>query len=208
MRTAGSAAQRKSRRTATTDSHHEEPIAANMLNRQFSASRPDEKWLTDITYVATRQGWLYLAGMLDVYSRKVVGWAMEQTMGQELVAQALEMAIAERRPVAGLLHPSDRGSQYAAADYQQFLAKHKMVVSMSRRANCLDNAMMESFWATLKAEWAGVIFTSRAEARRVIFEYIEVWYNRQRLHSALGYRSPAAFEQLYCRALCVSAETG
>jgi putative transposase len=208
MKVAGIVAQRKRRRIGTTDSCHDHPVAANELNRQFSASRPDEKWLTDITYVATDEGWLYLAGVLDVYSRKVVGWAMDATMGQRLVARALEMALRGRQPAAGLLHHSDRGSQYAAGDYQQLLAKHNMVGSMSRRANCLDNAMIESFWATLKAECAGVMFSSQSAARLAIFEYIEVWYNRQRVHSALGYQSPAAFEQLYYQALLVSAEAG
>jgi transposase InsO family protein len=137
----------------------------------------------------------------------VVGWALEQKMSQGLVGQALPMAISGRRAGAGLLQHFDRGSQYAAGDYQQLMAKHDMRVSISRRANCLDKAMREALWATLKTEWAGVVFPSRAEARRVIFEYIEVWYNRARLHSALGYCSPAAFEQLYYQALAVSTET-
>jgi transposase InsO family protein len=204
MRAAGIAAQRKQRRVVTTDSRHDQPIAANVLDREFSASRPDEKWLGAITYIATAEGWLYLGGVLDVYSRWLVGWAMDESMEQQVVARALEMAISGRRPGPGLIHHTDRGSQDAAGAYQQLLGKYKMVVSMSRQGSCLDNAMMESFWATLKAECAGVVFNSRAEARRVIFEYIEVWYNRVRLHSALGYLSPAVFEQAYYQALSVS----
>jgi putative transposase len=207
MKSAGFAAQRKRKRTVTTDSNHDQLVAANVLDRQFSASRPDEKWLTDMMSLATGEGGLYLAGVLDGYSRRVVGWALEKTMSQELVAQALPMAISGRRPAAGLLHHSDRGSQYAAGDYQQLMSKHEMRLSMSRRANGRANALMEAFWATLKAEWAGVVCAARAEARRVICEYIEVGYNRARRHSARGYGRPAACEQLYYQALAVSTET-
>jgi transposase InsO family protein len=151
----------------------------------------------DITYISTREGWLYLAAVLDIYSRKVVGWAMDKHMGEGLVASALQMAIGQRRPGEGVLHHSDRGSQYAALDYQQLLDAHRMTVSMSRKGDCYDNAVMESFWSTLKAECATGIYDTRSEGRQSIFEYIEVWYNRQRRHSALGYASPDTFEQRY-----------
>ncbi len=147
----------------------------------------------------TREGWLYMAAILDIYSRKVVGWAMDKHMEQELVASALRMAATQRRPGEGVLHHSDRGSQYAARDYQQLLGAHKMVVSMSRKGDCYDNAVMESFWSTLKAECATKVYSSRAEARQSIFEYVEVWYNRQRRHSALGYASPDSFESNHYR---------
>lgn len=208
MKSTGIAVRRKMRRVVTTNSGHEQPIAANLLGRQFSASRPNEKWLTDITYVATREGWLYLAGVLDVFTRKLVGWAMGAQMGQQLVVGALEMALAATQPARGVVHHSDRGSQYAAADYQQRLLEAGMVVSMSGRGNCLDNAMMESFWATLKSECAVEVYASRAAARLSIFEYIAVWYNRARLHSALGYLSPAAFEHRYDQAFAVSTKAG
>lgn len=204
MRTAGIIARCKTRRKVTTDSKHEQPVAPNVLERQFTATAPDQKWLVDLTYVATREGWLYLAGLLDVYSRRIVGWAMDKTMGQDLVRSALEMALAARKPGKGLLHHSDRGSQYAANDYQARLVECGMVSSMSRKADCYDNAMVESFWSTLKTECANNIFNSRAIARQAIFEYIEVWYNRNRIHSALGYTNPAAFEQLHHRAFQLS----
>lgn len=188
----------------TTLSRHDYPVAPNLLARRFMADRPNEKWLCDITYVPTREGWLYLAAVLDIYSRKVVGWAMDRHMEQELVARALRMASTHRQPAQGLLHHSDRGSQYAAHDYQQLLTSHKMVVSMSRKGDCYDNSMMESFFATLKAECAIGIYDTREQARHSIFEYIEVWYNRQRRHSALGYASPEAFERSYCQAFSVS----
>jgi transposase InsO family protein len=151
----------------------------------------------DITYIPTREGWLSPAAVLDIYSRKVVGWSRDKHMEQELVASALQMAASQRRPRAGALHHSDRRSQYAMLGYQQLLEAHKMVVNMSRKGDCYDNAVMESFWSTLKAECATGIYSSRTEARRSIFEYVEVWYNRQRRHSALGYGSPETFEQRY-----------
>ena len=198
MKRAGIAAKRRrTYKPTTTDSKHSYPVAPNLLNRDFSAQSPDEKWLCDITYIATREGWLYMATVLDVYSRRVVGWAMDKHMDAELVERALQMAASHRRPDAGVLHHSDRGSQYAAHDYQKLLGAHKMVCSMSRKGDCYDNAMMESFFSTLKSECAGQVFGSRSEARLSIFEYIEVWYNRQRRHSALGYQSPEAFEQTH-----------
>ena len=198
MRQAGiRARRRRAYKVTTTNSKHNYPVAPNTLNRQFWAAAPNQKWVGDITYIATREGWLYLAAVLDIYSRKVVGWAMDKHMEQGLVASALQMATAQRRPDRGVLHHSDRGSQYAAHDYQQLLDAHKMVVSMSRKGDCYDNAVIESFWSTLKAECATGIYSSRAEARQAIFEYVEVWYNRRRLHSALGYTSPETFEQRF-----------
>jgi transposase InsO family protein len=198
MRKAGiRARRRRTCKVTTTNSKHNYPIAPNTLNRQFWAAGPNEKWVGDITYVKTREGWLYLAAVLDIYSRKVVGWAMDKHMEQDLVASALQMAATHRRPGEGLLHHSDRGSQYASNDYKQLLDAHKMTMSMSRKGDCYDNAVMESFWSTLKAECAGGVYNSRAEARQSIFEYVEVWYNRQRRHSALGYATPETFEQRY-----------
>lgn len=207
MKEAGIVARRKRCRKVTTNSKHDLPVAPNVLNQQFVAARPDQKWLADITYVATREGWLYLAGVLDVYSRRIVGWAMDKTMDQELVGRALEMALVSRKPAGGLLHHSDRGSQYAAKIYQQRLRDQDITISMSRTANCYDNAAMESFWSTLKTECASEVFSSRASARQTIFEYIELWYNRARRHSALGYLNPATFEQRHQRALCSSTKS-
>jgi putative transposase len=179
----------------TTDSDHDHPVAPNTLDRDFSAKVPNQKWLTDITYIPTREGWLYLAGVLDCYSRKIVGWSMDVTMKAELVTDALDMALKRRRPEAGLLHHSDRGSQYACEAYQSLLAANGIECSMSRVGNCYDNAMKESFWSTLKREAIGeVVFDTIEEARARIFEYIEVFYNRKRRHSSLGYVSPEAFE--------------
>lgn len=160
----------------------------------------------DITYISTREGWLYLAAVLDIYSRKVVGWAMDRHMEEALVASALQMATMHRRPRAGVLHHTDRASQYASHAYQQLLGAHGMQVSMSIKGDCYDNAVMESFFSTLKAECATAVYTSRAQARRSIFEYVEVWYNRQRRHSALGYQSPEAFEQRHFESNPVSTK--
>jgi len=209
MRKAGiQARRRRSCKVITTNSKHDYPVAPNILNRQFWAAGPNEKWVGDITYIPTREGWLYLAAVLDIYSRKVIGWAMDKHMEEQLAAAALQMATAHRRPGRGVLHHSDRGSQYAAHDYQQLLWAHKMQVSMSRKGDCYDNALMESFWSTLKAECATGVYNSRWEARQSIFEYIEVWYNRQRRHSALGYASPETFEQRHYESICVSTKSG
>lgn len=202
------AKRRKLYKVSTTDSKHAYPVAPNLLNRQFSAERPNEKWLTDITYIPTKEGWLYLATVLDVCSRRVVGWSMDKNMDEGLVERALQMAAAHRQPGEGVLHHSDRGSQYAAHNYQALLTSHQMVCSMSRKGDCYDNAMMESFFSTLKSECATEPYNSRAEARLSIFEYIEVWYNRERRHSALGYQSPEAFEQAYIRLFSDSTKSG
>ena len=179
----------------TTDSTHQQPVADNLLQRAFHAEKPDRKWVADITYVPTGQGWLYVAAVLDLFSRKIVGWSMADHMQTNLVRDALQMALQRRRPPEGLLHHSDRGVQYASDDYQQLLTRHHITVSMSGKGNCWDNAVMESFWSTFKTELIQQAnYADRAEARRAIFEYIEVFYNRQRLHSSLGYVSPESFE--------------
>lgn len=169
--------------------------APNVLNQDFQAAQPNEKWVSDITYIATDEGWLYLASILDLYSRRIVGWAIEEHMEVSLVEKAWQMAIGNRHPAADLLHHSDRGSQYTADAYLALLEKARCQLSMSRTANCYDNAAMESFHATLKGECAFQSFETKAAAKTAIFEFIEVWYNRQRLHSTLGYCSPDEFER-------------
>jgi putative transposase len=179
----------------TTDSAHQQPIADNVLDRQFDAPLPDQKWAVDITYIPSDEGWLYLAGVIDLCSRKLVGWSMADHMRVELVSDALTMAIARRRPNQGLLHHSDRGVQYASEDYMHLLQSHNIEASMSGKGDCWDNAMMESFWSTLKTELVNhERYATREQARASIFEYSEVFYNRQRLHSSLGYVSPETFE--------------
>lgn len=178
----------------TTQANSRRTPAPNLLAQDFSATRPNQKWLVDITYLATREGWLYLAGVLDTYSRRIVGWSMSERLTEPLVCDALNMALAQRGTPD--LHHSDQGRQYTAHAYLALLAKARVQVSMSAVGRCYDNAMKESFWATLKRECADHTFSTRALARQAIFEYIEVWYNRQRRHSALGYLSPCAFEQL------------
>jgi transposase InsO family protein len=196
MRQAGiSGKQSCKRRPRTTQSDPTHPVAPNVLDRQFTASRPDEVWLTDITYIDTDQGYLYLAAVMDLYSRQIVGLTMADHLRTELVDSALSMALIQRRPSSDLLHHSDRGSQYTSAAYQQRLIHHGLTPSMSRTGDCLDNAPMESFWATLKRECADASFATHAVARADIFAYIVGFYNRQRRHSALGYVSPMAFEQ-------------
>lgn len=190
-------ARRKRSYKVTTQSNHRFPVAANVLNQQFTADRPNQIWLGDITYLATAEGWLYLAVLLDLYSRKIVGWSMQKTLKRQLVIDTFRMAFRKQRPQPGLLHHSDQGSQYASTDYQRLLTDHQVQPSMSRRGNCYDNAPVESFFATLKAESVrGVVYPSRAAARAELFEYIEIFYNRQRLHSQLGYRSPIEYELL------------
>jgi transposase InsO family protein len=179
----------------TTDSRHDKAVAKNLLNREFAADLPDRKWAADITYVPTDQGWLYLAGVIDLCSRKVVGWSMADHLRTDLVADALRMALASRNPGAGLLHHSDRGVQYASDDYQALLKGNGLEPSMSRTGDCWDNAVMESFWGTLKAELVDhERYATRDQARASIFEYVEVFYNRVRRHGSLGYVSPEQFE--------------
>jgi putative transposase len=196
MRQRGLAGRRRRRFRATTDSRHAFPVAANVLARQFAQAAPDVAWVTDITYIATGEGWLYLAAILDLYSRVVVGWAVSERITRELTLEALDMALRRRRPLPGLLHHSDRGSQYASGDYQTVLAEHGIVGSMSRRGNCWDNAVAESFFATLKVELVpDAAWATRAVARAELFDYIEVFYNGQRRHSSLGDLSPRTFER-------------
>jgi putative transposase len=179
----------------TTDSNHGRPVAENVLDRRFDAQLPDRKWAVDITYIPTDEGWLYLAGVMDLCTRRIVGWSMADHMQVELVSDALSMAITKRSPAAGLLHHSDRGVQYACDDYRHLLRSHGMEVSMSGKGDCWDNAAMESFWSTLKTELVHhEKYATREQARQSIFEYIEVFYNRKRLHSSLGYQSPETFE--------------
>jgi putative transposase len=183
-------------RVRTTDSHHDLPVADNILDRQFNPSQANEAWAADITYIPTREGWLYLAAVEDLYSRRVVGCAMAEQMESRLAVDALELAVQRRLPGEGLLSHSDRGSQYASEHYQRLLARHGITCSMSRKANCWDNAPMESFFASLKKELVhDADFATPSEARAAIFEYIEVFYNNQRRHSSLGYVSPAEYEQ-------------
>ena len=180
----------------TTDSGHGRPVAGNVLAREFGAPAPDRKWAADITYVPTAEGWLYLAAVIDLCSRKVVGWSMADHMRTELVSDALSMALARRHPGEGLLHHSDRGVQYASDDYRHLLSGRGIVCSMSGRGDCWDNAVMESFWGTLKNELVHhERYETREQARASIFEYVEVFYNRHRLHSSLGYQSPEQFER-------------
>ncbi len=179
----------------TTDSRHDHPVAGNVLNREFYPDRPDEVWTADITYVPTAEGWLYLAVVLDLFSRRVVGWATADHLRSELACNALRMALEHRRPKGELLHHSDRGVQYASEAYQHLLAEHGIEPSMSRTGNCYDNAVTESFFSTAKRELTHhELYATREEARRSLFEYIEVFYNRRRLHSTLGYRSPVEYE--------------
>ncbi len=190
------ACPRRRYRPVTTQRQPGAVPAPNWLNQDFFASAPNQKWVSDFTYIATQEGWLYLAVVLDLFSRKVIGWAMSPKMDTALVETALRMALVGRRPPAGWLHHSDQGSQYTAATYRQCLQSALAQLSMSGAGNCYDNAVIESFFGTLKTECVTAPFRSRSQARTIIFEYLEVWYNRQRLHSTLGYHSPVDFEQL------------
>jgi len=200
MRETGLRARTRLRwRPATTNSKHGYAVPDNLLQRRFRVQEiggTDRAWCGDVTYIRTAEGWLYLAVLIDLGSRMVVGWAMRETLDAELCLAALRMALERRRPRAGLLHHTDRGAQYAATDYRELLTTHQLVASMSRRANCYDNAVAESFFATLRWELLErQQWSTLAAARTAIFEYIEVWYNRRRRHSALGYLSPWQFEQ-------------
>ena len=180
---------------ATTQSNHNLPVAPNLLSQDFTAAAPDRKWVSDITYIATDEGWLYLAVVLDLYARRVVGWAMDGRMTAVLVCDALRMALWRRRMPRGVIVHSDRGSQYCAGDYQRLLTEHGLVCSMSKKGDCYDNAAMESWNHSFKVEAIhGERFASRDAAKAHVFDYIEVYYNRRRLHSTLGYLTPEAFE--------------
>jgi transposase InsO family protein len=196
MRDEGIAAKTKRKFRCTTDSNHGRPVAENVVDRRFEPAAPDRTWTADITFIPTAEGWLYLAAVEDLYSRKIVGWSMGPRIDSRLVVDALVMAISRRLPQEGLVAHSDRGSQYASEHYRGILATHGIVCSMSRRANCWDNAPMESFFASLKKELThDEVYATREEARATIFEYIEVFFNRVRRHSSLGYVSPAEYEK-------------
>jgi transposase InsO family protein len=200
MRLRGLRAKQTKRYKTTTKRRQTDPVAPNVLKRDFEADRPDQKWLTDITYIWTREGWLYLAAVLDLYSRRIVGWSMAARMTGELTRKALKMALHRRQPGDELVHHSDQGSQYTAGEYQQLLKDWDIQASMNGTGTWYDNAPMESFFGTLKSEWVHHhAYGTRDEARADIFYYIEVFYNRYRLHSALGYLSPADHERLYYR---------
>jgi len=196
MRQNGISVVRTHKHKVTTDSNHKFNIAPNLLNRNFSADQPNEKWVVDISYIWTREGWLYLAVVLDLYSRRVIGWAVSNRMKRDLAIRALEMAVALRKPAKGCIHHSDRGSQYCSHDYQKLLRKHGFKASMSGKGNCYDNAAMETFFKTIKAEliWRHS-WQTRRDAEVAIFEYINGFYNPRRRHSALGWKSPLAFER-------------
>jgi putative transposase len=195
LRNMGLQARTRRRWRVTTRANPTHPVVENSLARDFTASRPNQRWVTDISYVWTDEGWCYLAVILDLFSRAVVGWSLDTTLTTKLPLAALDMAIRRRRPASGLLHHSDRGCQYTSAEYRDALAELGVTVSMSRKGNCWDNAVAESFFATLKTELVyGRRWPARLELRAAVFEYIEVFYNRRRLHSSVGYKSPAEVE--------------
>jgi transposase InsO family protein len=198
MKNLGISARIRKAFVVTTDSNHEYPVAHNLLERDFTATAPNQKWLADITYIATQEGWLYLAAVLDLYARRIVGWAMSEQIDEDLVTEALHMAIRHRCPGKGLLHHSDRGSQYAAQGYQKVLDQFGIVCSMSRRGDCWDNAAMERFFGSLKTEWVnGIVYPTRESGKQDLFKYIEWFYNGQRRHEALGYVTPNECESRY-----------
>ena len=199
MREAGLRATGKRKFKHTTDSNHTLPVAPNLLEQQFQTTEPNQVWVGDITYIRTHEGWSYLATVIDLYSRKVVGWSYSARMTRDLVCDALDAAIAKRRPGPGLVFHSDRGSQYASQAFRRRLWRHRILQSMSGKGNCYDNAVAESFFATLKKELVrSNVYRTRQHARDAIFQYIEVFYNRRRLHSTLGYMTPQQFES--CKA--------
>jgi transposase InsO family protein len=195
MRNADIRSRTKKKFKATTNSRHNFPVAPNLLNQKFKVDTPDHTWVGDITYVSTNEGWLYLAVLLDLFNREVVGWSTSSRMTRQLTIDALQMALGRRNPGKGLLHHTDRGSQYASTDYQKFLKEHGMVCSMSRKGNCYDNAVAESFFGRLKTEWINHNrYLSRSEATQSIFYYIEIFYNRKRRHSSIYYVTPQEYE--------------
>jgi len=197
MQELGIQAVAKRKYQATTDSRHSQPVAENHLNRQFTPERPNKYWVADITYIHTKEGWLYLATIMDFYSRRIIGWSLRESLTKELVIATLDMAIKQRKLSVDLLLHSDRGSQYASELYQKLLKRNGILCSMSRKGNCWDNAVMESFYRTLKVELIyQKTYETRRQARRDIFEYIEIFYNRERLHSSIGYHSPEEYEKM------------
>jgi len=196
MKKAGLSVKCKRRFKATTNSQHKYPVAPNLLNRQFDVDRPNSVWASDITYLWTKEGWLYLATVMDLYSRKIIGWSVSNRINSDLSLEAVRMALGNRRPKSGLIHHSDQGVQYACHAYQQLLAANSIIPSMSRKGDCWDNAVAESFFSTLKTEHTHHRqYKTRRDAYHDIFDYIEVFYNRRRLHSYLGYVSPENFEK-------------
>ena len=197
MKTMDLKVKQKRQYQITTDSRHGYPVAENVLNRAFSPNAPNQVWGTDITYLWTQEGWVYLAVVIDLYSRRIVGWAMDRRMKQALVIRALMMAINLRQPPPGLLHHSDRGSQYASYAYQDLLKQHGMIASMSRKGNCWDNSPVERFFGSLKREWTdGQLYRTRDEAIADVREYIAAYYNSKRLHSTLGCMTPIDYENI------------
>jgi putative transposase len=199
MRRKGLQSKVHKRFVITTNSRHNKPAAANLLNRDFTAMAPNRKWVTDVTFIPTRAGWLYLATVMDLFSRMIVGWSMGSRNTSELAKSAVQMAIEQRRDIRGIVLHSDRGAPYASADYQGLLSQHGILCSMSRKGDCWDNAVMESFYHSLKTEW--VVFEdyqTRLQARSSLFSYIELFYNRKRRHSTLNHMSPATYEQRMC----------
>jgi transposase InsO family protein len=197
MHQAGIWSRAKKKFKATTNSRHNLPVAPNLLNQDFTVDAPDRAWVGDITYVATQEGWLYLAVLIDLYTRKVVGWSTSSRMTRQLTLDALEMALDRQIPEKGLVHHTDRGSQYASGDYQKALTDRRIVCSMSRKGNCYDNAVTESFFGLLKTEWVNHCrYRSRSKANRSLFYYIEIFYNRKRRHAALGYKTPHEYADL------------
>lgn len=195
MKANGWRAKAAKRHKATTNSNHKLPVAPNLLQQNFSASRPNEKWVSDITYIWTDEGWLYLATVMDLYSRKIIGWSLSERMSAKIVVDALWMALWRRSMPKHVILHSDRGSQYCSAEYQKLLHEHKLICSMSKRGDCYDNAAMESWNHSFKVEAVhGEKFKTRDEAKKHVFEYIEMYYNRKRLHSTLGFSSPESFE--------------
>ena len=197
MRNAGIRSRTKKKFKATTNSKHNLPVAPNLLNQKFKVDAPDRVWVGDITYIWTNEGWLYLAVVLDLFNRQVLGWAAASRMNRQLAINALQVALGKRKPGQGLLHHTDRGSQYASSDYQKILKEHGMICSMSRKGNCYDNAVAESFFARLKCEWVNhQRYLSRKEAIQSLFYYIEIFYNRKRRHSFIDYATPQEYEAL------------
>jgi putative transposase len=198
MKKAGVSYQKKKKFIKTTDSKHQLPTAPNILNRNFTVLHPNRVWVSDISYLRTKEGWLYLAVILDLYSRKIVGWSMQKRITADLVEEALNLAVQYRKPSKGLILHSDRGTQYASNSYQKLLKDNNITCSMSRKGNCWDNAVMERFFASLKTEWIkDKVYTTHSEARLEVVKYINLFYNTKRLHSTLKYQSPVQFEKKF-----------
>jgi transposase InsO family protein len=198
MYTAHLRCQQRRRFKVTTESDHRYPVARNILNREFSVTAPNRVWVADITYLWTQEGWLYLSAVLDLFSRRIVGWSIAEKMEEKLVRDALLMALGRRCPRDELMHHSDRGSQYASENYQRLLKRHEIKVSMSRKGNCWDNAVMERFFGSLKSERINhKSYKTREDARKDVIDYIEMFYNSRRLHSTLNYKTPMKYEENY-----------